>query len=160
MSDAALSERRAAAVEDSRPSDPMKPAAGKTGRGGRADVRSSHPATGMEGPDASKAWRSGRADVGSSDRPPGMESPDASKARRNGRADVGNSGAVKRVKIAAAEAAVAAVESAACKTGGDGRRAGVETGRWMYAAYAKAMQAWTTAEGAMQTSGPRSGAST
>jgi hypothetical protein len=83
-----------------------------------------------------------------------MEGPDA------GRADVGNSGAVKLVKIAAAEAAVAAVESAACKTGGDGRRAGVETGRWMYAAYAKAMQAWTTAESAMQTSGRRSPAST
>jgi hypothetical protein len=64
---------------------------------------------------------------------------------------------MKLVKIAAA---VAAVESAAGKTGGDGRRAGVETGRRMYAAYAKAMQAWTTAEGAMQTSGPRSGAST
>ena len=155
MSDAALSERRAAAVEDSGPSDPMKPAAGKTGRGGRAEVRSSQPAS-MEGPDASKAWRSRRADMGSSDRAPGMESPDASEARRNGRADVGNSGAVKLVKIAAK----AAAESAAGKTGGDGRRAGVETWRWMYAAYAKAMQAWSTAEGAMETSGPRSAAST
>jgi hypothetical protein len=80
-----------------------------------------------------------------------MEGPDPR------RADVGNSGAVKLVKIAAAKAAA---ESAAGKTGGDGRRAGVETGRWMYAAYAKAMQAWTTAEGAMQTSGRRSAAST
>ena len=53
MSDAALSERPAA-VEHSGPSDAMKPAAGETGRGGRADVRTSKP-TGMEGPDASKA---------------------------------------------------------------------------------------------------------
>ena len=110
MSDAALSERGAAAVEDSAPSDAMKPAAGETRRGGRADM--------------------------------------------------GNSGAMKLVKIAAAEAAEAAVESAAGKTGDDGRRAGVEIGRWVYAAYAKAMQAWTTAEGAMQTSGRRSAAGT
>jgi hypothetical protein len=86
-----------------------------------------------------------------------MEVSSASKASRSGRADVGNSGAVELVKIAAA---VAAVESAAGKTRDDGRRAGVEIGRWMYAAYAKAMQAWTTAEGAMQTSGRRSAAST
>jgi hypothetical protein len=115
----------------------------------------------MESPDANKAWRGVRADVRSSDRAPGMEArmeaPGARKARRNGSADVGSSGAVKLVKIAAAKAAA---ESAAGKTGGDGRRAGVETGRWMYAAYAKAMQAWTTAKGAMQTSGRRSAAST
>ena len=53
MSDAALSERPAA-VEDSGPSDPMKPAASKTGRGGRADVGRSHSATGMETSDARK----------------------------------------------------------------------------------------------------------
>ena len=113
-----------------------------------------------------------------------MKTSAASKAGRDRRADVGNSGAVKVMKIAAAKAAV---ESAAGKTGGDGRadvgssgaaklmntapnalesatgktggngRARVEARRWMYAAYAKAMQAWTTAEGAMQTSGGRSG---
>lgn len=126
MSDAALSERPAAAVEDSGPSDPMKPAASKAWRGGRADVGSSQPAPGMESPDASKAWRSGRADVRSSDRAAGMEASGARKARGNGRADMGNSDAMKLVKIAAAEAAV---EPAAGKTGGDGRRAGVEVGR-------------------------------
>ena len=89
-----------------------------------------------------------------------MEVSSARKARGNGRADMGNSGAMKLVKIAAAEAAEAAVESAAGKTGDDGRRAGVEIGRWVYAAYAKAMQAWTTAEGAMQASGRQSAAST
>lgn len=127
MSNAALSEGSAAGPEHSGPSDSMKSAASKTGRGGRADVWNSHPATGMEGPDASKAWRSGRADVGGSYRASGMEASGACEAARNGRADARNSGAMKLVKIAAAQAAV---ESAAGKTGGDGRRgAGVEIGR-------------------------------
>jgi hypothetical protein len=55
MSDAALSERPAAAPEDSAPSDAMKAAAGKTGRGGRADVGGSQPAAGMESPDARRS---------------------------------------------------------------------------------------------------------
>jgi hypothetical protein len=50
MSDAALSERRAAALESSAHSNAMKPAARKTWRGRRADVWSSHPAAGTEGP--------------------------------------------------------------------------------------------------------------
>ena len=54
MSDAALSEPRAAALESSAPSNAMKPSASKTWRGWRADVRASHPAAGMEGPDARK----------------------------------------------------------------------------------------------------------
>ena len=114
MSDAAQP-GRCTALEDSAPCDPMKPAAAETGRGGRADVRSSKPAAGMESPDASKAWRSRRADVGSSDRAPGRESPDAGKAWGNGRDDVGKRGAMKPVKIAAAKAAV---ESSAGKAGG------------------------------------------
>jgi hypothetical protein len=141
MSDAALSERPAA-LEDSTPSDAMNP--GKTGRAGRADVRSAHPAEAMESPDASEAWRSGCADMSNSDRAsgmeasdarkarrngranvwnsdgaPGMEAPDAGKAWGNGRADMGNCGIVKLTKVAAAEAAV---ESAAGKAGGDRRR--------------------------------------
>ena len=119
MSDAAPSEGPG-------PSDAMNAAADETRRGGRADVRSSHSAAGMEGSDASKAWRSGRANMGSPNRAPGMEASDGREARRNGRADVRNSGAMKPPKIAAAEAAV---EFAAGKTGCDGRRAGVEIGR-------------------------------
>src|ERR1700734_1491783 len=118
MSDAALSEPRAA-LESSGPSDAMKPSAGKTRRGWRADVWSSHAAAGMESPDAGKTW-GGRS------------------------ADAGNSGAVKLMKIAAAKAAV---ESAAGKSGGDGRGAGVETGRRMKAGCAKLTKPWTTAEG-------------
>jgi len=126
MPDAALSERRTAALEDASSSDAMKPAAGKTGRHGRADVGTSQP-PGMEGPNAGKARRSGRADTGSSDRAPGIEASScARKARRNGRADMGKSGAMKLAKIAPAEAAV---EPAAGKTGGDGRRARVKIGR-------------------------------
>jgi hypothetical protein len=56
MSDAALSERRAAALESSGASNAMKPSAGKTWRGWRADVWGSHPAAGMKTPDARKAW--------------------------------------------------------------------------------------------------------
>jgi hypothetical protein len=168
MSDTALSERPAAALEDSSPSDAMKPAASETGGGGRADVGSSQPA-GMESPDASKAlgsgradmrssdcapgmeasdageaWRNGRADVGSSDRAPGMEASDAGEAWRNGRADVGNCGIVKLMKVAAK----AAVESTARKTVGDGRRAGAEIGRDAGAPAAKATPAWTDPGGA------------
>jgi hypothetical protein len=56
MSDAALSEPRAAALESSGPSNAMKPTASKTWRGWRAYVRSPNPAAGMEGPDARKTW--------------------------------------------------------------------------------------------------------
>ena len=106
MSDAPLSERPAATVEDSGPSDPMKPAASDTGKGVRADVRSSDRAPGVEASDAGEAPRNGRADVGSSDRASGMEASGARKVRGNGRADMGNSGAMKLVKIAAAGAAL------------------------------------------------------
>jgi hypothetical protein len=134
MSDAALSERRAAALESSAHSNAMKPAASKTGRDRRADVGSSHPAAGMEGPYAGKTWGDRRADVGSS-------------------------GAVKLMKIAAAKAAV---EAAAGKTRGDGRGAGVETGRRMNAAGPKATKTRATAKGrnaaGAQTDGRRSAA--
>jgi hypothetical protein len=112
----------------------MKPAASKTGRDRRADVWSSYPAAGMEGPYAGKTWGDRRADVGSS-------------------------GAVKLMKIAAAKAAV---EAAAGKTRGDGRGAGVETGRRMNAAGAKATKTRATAKGrnaaGAQTDGRRSAA--
>jgi hypothetical protein len=70
----------------------------------------------------------------------------ASKAGRDRRADVGDSeaGAMKLMKIAAAKAAV---DSAAIKPGGDGRGAGVETGRRMNAGCAKLTKPWTTAKG-------------
>ena len=142
MSDAPLSERPAATVEDSGPSDPMKPAASDTGKGVRADVRSSDRAPGVEASDAGEAPRNGRADVGSSDRASGMEASGARKVRGNGRADMGNSGAMKLVKIAAAGAAL---ESAAGKTGGDGRGAGVEIGRDADAPGAKATPPWANA---------------
>jgi hypothetical protein len=100
-------------------------------------------AAGMETSDARKTWGGRRADVDSCGPAKPMEAAAASKARRDRRADVGNSGAVKVMKIAAAKAAV---ESAAGKTGGDGRGAGVETGRRMNARGAKAMQAWGAAE--------------
>jgi len=229
MSDAALSQRRAAALENSAPSNAMKAAAGKTWRGERADVGSSDPAAesaaaSMEGPDAGKTWGGRRADVDSRgpakpmEAAAGMETPDArktwggrradvdscgpakpmqttapsktwrrwradvgnsdagameisgsakplqtaaaSKSGRDRRADVGNSGdAVKVMKIAAAKAAV---ESAAGKPGGDGRGAGVETGRRMNAAGAKATKTRATAKGrnaaGAQTDGRRSAA--
>ena len=64
-----------------------------------------------------------------------MKTSAASKAGRDRRPDVGNSRAVKVMKIAAAKAAV---ESAAGKTGGEGRNAGVEVRRGANAAGAKA----------------------
>jgi hypothetical protein len=199
MSDAALSERRAAALESSAHSNAMKPAASKTGRDRRADV--SYPAAGMEGPYAgktwgdrradvdscgpakpmkttaskagrdrpadvascgpakpvqttapSKTWRHWRADMGNSDAgametsgpAKAMKTRATSKTGRDRRADVGNCGAVKLMKIAAAKAAV---EAAAGKTRGDGRGAGVETGRRMNAAGAKATKTRAPAKG-------------
>jgi hypothetical protein len=64
-----------------------------------------------------------------------MQSTASSEAGRDRRADVGKSGAVKLMKIAAAKAAV---ESAAGKTGGHGRGAGVEIRRNANPASAKA----------------------
>ena len=135
-----------------------------------ASHRNPETAAGMESPDARKAWGGGRADMdpwprqahgsrrrrtsdaretGEAGAPmwtPGPRqahaNPAASKAWRGRRADVGNSGAVKLMKIAAAKAAV---ESAAGKTGGDGRGAGAETRRGANAASAKATQAWAAA---------------
>jgi hypothetical protein len=65
MSDAALSEPRAAALESSGPSDAMKPFASKAWQGWRADVRRSHRAAGMESPDARKTWGGRGANVDS-----------------------------------------------------------------------------------------------
>ena len=148
MSDAAPSERRT--LEIPAPSKAMKAAAGKTWRGRRADVDPSgaakpvEPAAGgMESPNARKTWGGRRADADSCGLAKPMEAA-ASKAGRDRRAEVGNSGAVKVMKIAAAKAAV---ESAAGKTGGDGRGAGAEIRRGGNAACAKAMQAWA-ADGA------------
>jgi hypothetical protein len=135
MSDAALSEPRAAALESSAPSNAMKPSAGKTWRGWRADVWGSHPAAGMETPDAGKTWGGWRADVDSGGPAKPMQTATASKAGRDRRADVGNSRAVKLMNIAAAKAAV---ESATSKTGGDGRGTGVEIRRNANPASAKA----------------------
>ena len=167
MSDPAHAEPRAA-LESSGPSDAMKSSASKSGRGWRTDMRGSHPAAGMEGPDAgktwrgwradmrgshpsnamkpaaSKTWRGWRADVDSRGRAKPMQTAAASKAGRDRRADVRNSGAVKLMKIAAAEAAV---KSAAGKPGGHGHGAGVERGRRMNAGCAKLTKPWTTADG-------------
>jgi hypothetical protein len=132
---------------------PMKAAAGmespdarKTWGGGRADVDSCSPAKPMQTTYARKTWGGGRADVGNSDagameisgpaKP--LQTAAAGKTWGGGRADVGNSGgAVKVMKIAAAKAAV---ESAAGKTGGDGRGAGAEIRRGANAGGAKATQ--------------------
>ena len=76
-------------------------------------------AAAMETSDARKTWGGRRANVDSCGPAKPMQTA-ASKARRDRRADVGNSGAVKVMKIAAAE-------SIAGKPGGDGRGAGVET---------------------------------
>jgi hypothetical protein len=65
MSDAALPQRRPAALENPAPSKAMKAAAGKTCRSGRASVGSSYPAAGMETPDARKTWGGWRIDVDS-----------------------------------------------------------------------------------------------
>jgi hypothetical protein len=169
MSDAAQSERRAAALESSAPSNAMKPATRKTWQGWRANVWGCHPAAGMKGPDARKTWRGRRANVWGSHPAAGMKGPPArktwrgrradvdscgpakpmqtaaaNKAWRDRRADVRNSGAVKLMKIAAAKAAV---ESAAGKPAGDRRSAGVDTGRRMNAGCAKLTKPWTTAKG-------------
>ena len=112
----------------------------------------------MEGPYAGKTWGDRRADVGSCGPAKPMKTT-GSKAGRDRRADVGNSGAVKLMKTAAAKAAV---ESAPGKPGGDGRGAGVETGRRMNAAGAKATKTRATAKGrnaaGAQTDGRRSAA--
>jgi hypothetical protein len=144
MSDAAHAEPRAAALESSGPSDAMKPCASKTWRGWRADVRRSHRAASMESPDARKTRGGGPADMDSCGSAKPMQAAAASKTRGDRRADAGNAGGVKLMKIAAAKAAV---ESAASKPGGDGRGAGVETGRRMNAGCAKLTKPWTTAEG-------------
>jgi hypothetical protein len=141
MSDAALSERRAAALESSAHSKAMKPAAS------------------MEGPYAGKTWGDRRADVDSCGPAKPVQTTAPSKTWRHWRADMGNSDAVKLMKIAAAKAAV---EAAAGKTRGDGRGAGVETGRRMNAAGAKATKTRATAKGrnaaGAQTDGRRSAA--
>ena len=121
----------------------MKPAASKTWRGWRANVRSSDPAGGVETPDAREARRDRRADVHSSGPAKPMQTTAPCKAGRDGRADVGKSGAVKLMKIAAAKAAV---ESAAGETRGDGCGAGVETGRGVNAAGAKRPSAGAAAQ--------------
>lgn len=147
MSDAALSERRPAALESSGPSNAMKSAASKTWRGERADVgpsaaaKSMEAAAGMESPNARKTWGGGRADMDSCGPAKPMQTAAPSKAGRDRRADVGNSAAMKLMKIAAAKPVV---ESAAGETGGDS--AHMETGRWMYAPYARATQARGAAE--------------
>ena len=87
MSDTAQSERRAAALESSAPSNAMEPSASKTWRGERAD------AAGMEAPDARKTWRSRRADVDSCRPAKPMEAAAPSKTWRRGRTDVRNSDA-------------------------------------------------------------------
>ena len=140
------------------PAKPMEAAAAmetsdarKTWGGRRADMGSCGPAkpmeaaAAMETSDARKTWGGRRADVDSCGPAKPMQTAAASKAGRDRRADVGNSGAVKVMKIAAAQAAV---ESAAGKTGGEGRGPGVEVRRGANAAGAKATQAWAGAEGA------------
>jgi hypothetical protein len=126
------------------------PKARKTWGGRRADMDSCSPAkpmeaaAGMETPDARKTWGGRRADVDSFGPAKPMQTAAASKAGRDRRADVGNSGAVKLMKPAAAKATV---ESAPGKPGGDGRGAGVETGRRMNAGCAKLTKPWTAAKG-------------
>jgi hypothetical protein len=144
MSDTALSEPRAAALESSGASNAMKPSTDKAWRGWRADVWGSHPAAGMETPDAGKTWGDRRADVDACGPAKPMQTTAPSKSWRRRRADVGNSGGVELMKIAAAKAAV---ESAAGKPREDGRGAGAETGRHMNACCAKAAgrRAWIDA---------------
>jgi hypothetical protein len=121
MSDAALSERCAAALENPGPSKAMKAPAGKTWRSRRANVWSSHPAAGMEPPDASKAVKSGagkadgngRANVDSCGPAKPMQTTAPSKTWRRWRADLGNhdagateiSGPAKAMKTTAASKA-------------------------------------------------------
>ena len=117
--------------------------------GPSAAAKSMEAAAGMESPNARKTWGRRRADMDSCGPPKPvqttarsktcwradvdsrgpakpMKTSAASKAGRDGRPDVGNSRAAKVMKIAAAKAAV---ESAAGKTGGDGRGAGAEIRR-------------------------------
>src|SRR5580693_4615047 len=100
MSDAALSDPRAAALESSGPSDAMKPSASKAWQGWRADVgpsaaaKSMEAAAAMESFDARKTRGGGRADVDPCSTAKPMQSAAASKAGRDRHADVGNSGAV------------------------------------------------------------------
>jgi hypothetical protein len=94
MSDAALSERRPAALESPAPSNAMKTAASKTWRGERADVCGTHPSAGMETSDACKTWGGRRADVDSCRPAKPMEAAAApSKTWRRWCTDVRNSDA-------------------------------------------------------------------
>jgi hypothetical protein len=135
MSDAALSEPRAAALKSAAPSNAMKSAAGKTWRRRRTDVWGSHSAPGIETSAAGKTWGDRRADVDACGPAKPMQTAAAGKAGRDRRPDVWNPRAVKLMRIAAAKAAV---ESAASKPGGDGRGAGVEIRRNANPAGAKA----------------------
>ncbi len=155
MSDAALSEPRAAALESPAPANAMGPAASKTRRGWRADVRRSHPAAGMETRDTRKTWGGRRADADSCGPAKPMQTAAPTKTWRRWCADVGNSeaGAMKLMKIAAAKAAV---DSAAGKPGGDGRGSGVETGRRTGAGSAKLTKPWTIGEGRSASAAARS----
>lgn len=112
-------------------------------RGPAKPMQTTAPAEAMKAAAVSKARRDRRADVDSCRPANPMEAADAGKTWGRRRADVGNSRAVKVMKIAAAQDAV---ESAAGKTGGDGRGAGTEIRRGGNAAGVKAMQAWGAAE--------------
>jgi hypothetical protein len=168
MSYAALSESRAAALESSAPSNAMKPAASKTWRSRRADVRSSRPAEAMKSPDARKTWGRRRADVNSCSPAKPMQTTTPNKTLRGWRADMGNSdagateisGPAEAMKTTAAGKAgrdrradmgnsgavklmkIAAVEATAGETGGDSRGAR----RFMNTGRAKAMQTWIASE--------------
>jgi hypothetical protein len=103
MSDAALSETRAAALENA--ASAMKSTASKAGRGGPPDVLSSDPAAGMESSAASKGWRCWGADVDPCG--PAKSMPTApNKTWRRRRADMWDSGGVEMMKGAAAQIAV------------------------------------------------------
>jgi hypothetical protein len=114
MSDAALSEPRAAALENA--ASAMKSTAGKAGRGGPAYVRSSDPAAGMESSAASKGWRCWGADVDPCGSAKSMPTA-PNKTWRHWPADMGDSGGVELMKAAGK----AAVESAAGGARGNGR---------------------------------------
>jgi hypothetical protein len=117
MSDAALSEPRAAALESSGPSDAMKPSASKAWQGWRADVgpsaaaKSMEAAAGMESPNARKTWGGRRADMDSCspakpmEAAAAMETSDARKTRGGGRVDVDPCGPAKPMQSAAASKA-------------------------------------------------------
>jgi hypothetical protein len=141
MSDAALSQRRAAALENS--ASAMKSTASKGGRSGRADVRSSD-AAGMETSAASKAWRRWGADMDARGPAKPMQATAANKTWRRRGADVGDSSGVELMKSASAKAAV---ESTAANARGNGR-ARVETGRRMDTAGAEAPRRRTRINGA------------